>query len=143
MTDPSNEHRFNEEEFALILRRAVELDSGPEAEFALVFTSGIRPFAGDNASGPTEQFVQNYGTRVHHLAFRAEEIAATCDALGEDGMAFLCKLVGTRERGIQQIFSTPSANTLVVNEYIQRYGDFDGFFDENNVTRLTHATGKQ
>jgi hypothetical protein len=32
---------------------------------------------------------------------------------------------------------------LLVNEYIHRYGDFEGFFTKGNVTLLTAATGKQ
>jgi len=30
-----------------------------------------------------------------------------------------------------------------VNEYIHRYGDFDGFFTRTNVERLTKATERQ
>ena len=58
-------------------------------------------------------------------------------------MKFLLDLVGSPEEGLKQIFSVPSQNTLLVTEYIHRYGDFDGFFTESNVTRLTAATGKQ
>jgi hypothetical protein len=58
-------------------------------------------------------------------------------------MKFLLDLTGSQEEGLLQIFSEPSRNTLLVTEYIHRYGDFDGFFTESNVTRLTAATGKQ
>jgi hypothetical protein len=37
----------------------------------------------------------------------------------------------------------PSNHTLIVNEYIHRYGDFDGFFTRSNVERLTKATERQ
>jgi len=115
-----------------------------EAEdFAMVFTSGITPFAGDAVSGPTEKFIQNYGTRVHHMAFRTERIRETVGSLKKDGMEFLLGLVGSKEEGLRQIFSGPSPHTFIVNEYIQRYGDFDGFFTRSNVEKLTEATGKQ
>jgi hypothetical protein len=58
-------------------------------------------------------------------------------------MKFLVKLVGSPAEGLKQMFTEPSKITLLVNEYIQRYGDFDGFFSKSNVTLLTAATGKQ
>jgi hypothetical protein len=112
-------------------------------DFAMVFTSGIGPYIDDETSGPTEKFVHNYGPRVHHIAFRTEAIEETVSALKEDGMSFLLELAGSPEEGLKQIFSNPSENTLLVNEYIHRYGDFDGFFTKSNVTLLTGATAKQ
>jgi hypothetical protein len=112
-------------------------------DFAMVFTSGITAFSNDADSGPTEKFIQNYGTRVHHMAFRTNGIEATVEALKREGMAFLLELVGSESEGLKQIFSEPSQNTLIVNEYIHRYGDFDGFFTRSNVERLTKATEKQ
>ena len=58
-------------------------------------------------------------------------------------MDFLIGLVGNEQEGLKQTFSVPSENTLLVNEYIHRYGDFDGFFTASNVTLLTGATNKQ
>jgi hypothetical protein len=112
-------------------------------DFAMVFTSGISPYIDDEQSGPTEKFVHNYGPRVHHIAFRTEAIEQTVSGLKDKGMSFLLDLVGSAEEGLQQIFSCPSENTLLVNEYIHRYGDFDGFFTRSNVTMLTGATAKQ
>jgi len=112
-------------------------------DFAMVFTSGITSFSNDADSGPTEKFIQNYGTRVHHMAFQTKNIEATVKALKNDGMAFLLDIVGSEGEGLKQIFSEPSQNTLIVNEYIHRYGDFDGFFTRSNVERLTKATEKQ
>jgi 4-hydroxyphenylpyruvate dioxygenase-like putative hemolysin len=112
-------------------------------DFAMVFTSGISPYVNDEKSGPTEKFVHNYGPRVHHVAFRTEEIEETVSALKNSGMNFLLDLVGSPGEGLKQIFSCPSENTLLVNEYIHRYGDFDGFFTKSNVTLLTGATTKQ
>ena len=112
-------------------------------DFAMVFTSGISPYISDEASGPTEKFIQNYGTRVHHIAFQTEDIEDTYNALGNDGMKFLIELVGSPKEGLKQTFTEPSENTLLVNEYIHRYGHFNGFFSKSNVTLLTEATGKQ
>jgi len=112
-------------------------------DFAMVFTSGISPYVSDELSGPTEKFIHNYGSRVHHIAFQTEEIEETYSSLVRDEMKFLIELVGSPEEGLKQTFTEPSKNTLQVNEYIHRYGDFDGFFSKSNVTLLTEATGKQ
>jgi len=114
-----------------------------DKDFAMVFTSGITPFSGEAESGPTEKFIQNYGTRVHHIAFRTDPIEATVSCLIRDGMEFLLDIVGSEQEGLRQIFSEPSQHTLLVNEYIQRYGNFDGFFTRSNVEKLTEATGRQ
>ena len=112
-------------------------------DFAMVFTSGISQYVNDEMSGPTEKFIHNYGTRVHHLAFRTADIEDTFQSLKKDGQKFLIDLVGSHNEGLKQTFTTASENTLIVNEYIQRYGDFDGFFSKNNVTLLTKATDNQ
>jgi 4-hydroxyphenylpyruvate dioxygenase-like putative hemolysin len=114
-----------------------------EGEFAMVFTSGIRPESDVASSGPTEAYIRNYGTRVHHMAFATEDIEGTVDRLRAGGMRFISKLAGSPEEGLRQIFSEGSPSTLLVNEYIHRYGHFDGFFTKSNVTELTRATGKQ
>ncbi|MDD1706386.1 MAG: hypothetical protein LUQ12_05035 [Methanoregulaceae archaeon] len=112
-------------------------------DYAMVFTSGIEPFREDTDPGPTEMFIRNYGTRVHHMAFQTDHIEDTYDALRNDGMEFLVELVGSEDEGLKQTFSLPSPHTMIVNEYIHRYKGFDGFFTKNNVEMLTRATGKQ
>jgi hypothetical protein len=112
-------------------------------DFAMVFTSGIEPFREDTDPGPTEMFIRNYGTRVHHMAFQTDNIDATYDALRNDGMEFLVELVGSEDEGLKQTFSAPSPHTMIVNEYIHRYKGFDGFFTKSNVEMLTRATAKQ
>ncbi len=114
-----------------------------EDDFAMVFTSGIRPFKSLEESGPTEKYIHNYNTRVHHMAFHTENIEETFEGLKEDDMDFLVELVGGPNEGLHQTFTESFDNTLLVNEYIHRYGDFDGFFTRNNVTKLTEATEKQ
>jgi len=111
--------------------------------FAMVVTSGISPFSEERASGPTEKFIRNYGPRVHHLAFNTEDIEDVYERLGRDGTRYLIRLVGSPKEGLKQTFTEPSENTFLVNEYIHRYGDFDGFFTKSNVTLLTQATDWQ
>jgi 4-hydroxyphenylpyruvate dioxygenase-like putative hemolysin len=136
-------YRFDFSIYVEALNSITNVARLPGSKFAMVFTSGIHPYVDDETSGPTEKFIHNYGTRVHHIAFRTENIEATFDALKDTGMEFLLDLVGSEEEGLKQTFSVPSVSTLLVNEYIHRYGDFDGFFTKGNVTLLTAATGKQ
>jgi len=110
--------------------------------YAMVITSGLGEAAAGQ-EGPTEKFIQNYGRRIHHLAFRTTNIEETFAGLREQGMEFLLELVGSKEEGLKQTFSRPSAETLMVNEYIHRFEGFDGFFTKSNVTLLTEATAKQ
>lgn len=114
-------------------------------DYAQVFTSGISPLADDDpaASGPTEGFIRNYGLRPHHMAFAVEAIEAVVAGLMEQKMSFLSELIGSREEGLKQIFSTMSPVTYLVNEYIERYDGFDGFFTKSNVSLLTKATERQ
>ena len=112
-------------------------------DFAMVFTSGIVPFRGVEESGPTEKFIYNYGVRTHHLAFVTQDIENVYARLTQDGMEYLVELVGSEADGLKQTFTRQSDHTMLVNEYIHRYGDFDGFFTRSNVTRLTGATDKQ
>lgn len=112
-------------------------------DYAQVFTSGITPFADLESSGPTERFIHNYGLRVHHMAFRTEDIEHVHGELIKDGLGFLIELVGSPEEGLKQTFTQMSPNTYLVNEYIHRYDGFDGFFTKSNVTDLTRATEKQ
>jgi hypothetical protein len=112
-------------------------------DFAMVFTSGVVPYKNEKESGPTEKFIHNYGARVHHMAFHTENIEETVTLLKQNQMEFLIELVGSETEGLKQTFTKPSPSTLLVNEYIHRYGDFDGFFTKSNVTKLTEATDKQ
>ena len=112
-------------------------------EYAMVFTSGIKPFVSEEFSGPTEKFISNYGPRVHHMAFNTEKIEDTFAGLRSGGQGFLLDLIGSEVEGLKQTFSEPSEHTMLVNEYIHRYGNFTGFFTKSNVTHLTGSTDKQ
>ncbi|WP_075353690.1 hypothetical protein [Desulfovibrio sp. DV] len=112
-------------------------------DYAQVFTSGIGSPDAEPGAGPTEGFIANYGLRPHHMAFGTDGIEEVVSGLQSEGMQFLSELVGSREEGLKQIFSAMSPQTMLVNEYIERYDGFDGFFTKSNVTRLTKATEKQ
>jgi len=111
--------------------------------YAQVFTTGISPIKDLKTSGPTEKFVYNYGKRVHHIAFNTPNIEDAFNEMKANAQGFLIDLVGSPGEGLKQTFTTGSRNTLLVNEYIHRYGDFDGFFTKSNVTLLTEATDIQ
>lgn len=111
-------------------------------DYAQVFTTGIVPYQGLSAAyEPTERFIVDYGTRVHHLAWNTSRIEDVVDSLRGEGLRFLLDLVGSEEEGLKQTFTEPSAHSMLVTEYIHRYADFDGFFTKSNVTELTRATG--
>lgn len=48
-----------------------------QSDFAIMLSSGISPYISDEESGPTEKFIHNYGTRVHHMAFNTDQIENT------------------------------------------------------------------
>lgn len=114
-----------------------------QEDFAMVFTSGVTPFINIDVSGPTEKYIHNYGARTHHLAFQTDKIEETYKSLEQNGMKFLINLIGSPKEGLKQTFTVPSKTTMLVNEYIHRYGDFDGFFTKSNVSLLTKSTEKQ
>lgn len=114
----------------------------PGEVYAMVITSGLGEASGAQA-GPTEKFIENYGRRIHHLAFQTARIEQAFAGLKGAGMEFLVELVGSPEEGLRQTFSRPLRSTLMVNEYIERYAGFDGFFTKGNVTQLTKATENQ
>ncbi|ADJ25741.1 conserved hypothetical protein [Dehalogenimonas lykanthroporepellens BL-DC-9] len=112
-------------------------------DFALVFTSGIPGESPSDTPGPTEQFVRNYGKRAHHMAFDTSDIEETFTGLRNQGVEFMLNLAGSESEGLKQTFTQPSPHTLLVTEYIHRYGAFDGFFTRSNVEVLTRATAGQ
>jgi len=125
------------------LNSITNVTRGRHTDPAVVMTSGIRPYVDDATSGPTEKYIHNHGPRAHHIAFWTDQIEATFAALQADGVEFLIELTGSPAEGLHQTFTQPSPHTLLVHEYIHRYGGFTGFFTKSNVTALTAATGKQ
>lgn len=119
---------------------------------AKVFTANNTPYFVNHLEqlpSPTETFVRNYGPRLHHLAIGVidgeyngvENIDYVVDVIASQGKKFLLDVIGSREEGIKQIFSSASEHSSLIIEYVQRFGDFEGFFTKKNVAQLTHAAG--
>jgi hypothetical protein len=119
---------------------------------AKVFTAANNPHFVNHLVGlpsPTENFVRNYGPRLHHIALAVADgevnglanIDYVVEAIKSEGKDFLLDVIGSREEGLKQIFSSASEHSSLIIEYVQRFGDFDGFFTKQNVADLTHAAG--
>ena len=119
---------------------------------AKVFTAANHPYFVNHLlrlPSPTEQFVRNFGPRLHHLAVAVADgevggkpnIDYVVDSLRECGQDFLLDVIGSKEEGLKQIFSSASEFSSLIVEYVQRFGDFQGFFTKDNVAELTHAAG--
>ncbi len=120
---------------------------------AKVFTAGNQPYCLshlDHLPSPTETFVRNYGPRLHHLAVEVKDgqrggkeyIDVVVDAIRGQGKGFLLDTVGSRSEGLKQVFSSASEFSSLIIEYVQRFGDFEGFFTKDNVAKLTYAAGQ-
>jgi hypothetical protein len=100
---------------------------------------------------PTETFVRNYGPRLHHIAVEVKDgqrdgkeyIDIVVDAISGQGKGFLLETIGSRSEGLKQIFSSASDFSSLIIEYVQRFGDFQGFFTKDNVAQLTYAAGQE
>jgi hypothetical protein len=121
---------------------------------AKVFTANNHPYCVghlDKLPSPTETFVRNYGPRLHHIAVEVkdgqingrENIDYIVEAIAAQGKGFLLDTVGSREEGLKQIFSSASDFSSLIIEYVQRFGDFQGFFTRENVALLTYAAGQE
>lgn len=119
---------------------------------AKVFTANNTPYFVnhlDKLPSPTETFVRNYGPRLHHIALAVcdgerhslENIDYVVQQIAAQGRNFLLDVIGSKEDGLKQIFSSASEHSSLIIEYVQRFGDFDGFFTKHNVAELTHAAG--
>ncbi len=119
---------------------------------AKVFTAANHPYFVSHLVkrvSPTEQFVRNFGPRLHHLAVAVADgevdgvpnIDYVVNSLRNCGRHFLLDVIGSKEEGLKQIFSSASEYSSLIIEYVQRFGDFQGFFTKSNVADLTHAAG--
>ena len=70
-----------------------------------------------------------------------ENIDYVVKAIAEQGKDFLLDVIGSKEEGLKQIFSSASEHSSLIIEYVQRFGDFQGFFAKDNVAELTRAAG--
>ncbi|WP_421984190.1 hypothetical protein [Roseibium sp.] len=123
---------------------------------AKVFTANNTPSfvnSFENLPMPTEDFVRNYGRRMHHMAVEIldgdhpsnqKNVDYVVGLLGQQGIPFLAHVVGECKDSpdLKQIFSKHSKHTLLITEYIERCKAFDGFFTKSNVAALTEAAGK-
>lgn len=119
---------------------------------AKVFTANNTPYFVNHLvklPSPTENFVRNYGPRLHHIAMAVRDgetngldnITMVVNQIAAQGKDFLLDVIGSKEEGLKQIFSSASEHSSLIIEYVQRFGDFDGFFAKDNVAELTHAAG--
>ncbi len=119
---------------------------------AKVFTANNTPYFVNHLErlpSPTETFVRNYGPRLHHIAIAVadgergglENIEFVVEAIRQQGKDFLLDVIGSKEEGLKQIFSSASEHSSLIIEYVQRFGDFQGFFTRHNVAELTRAAG--
>lgn len=117
---------------------------------AKVFTAANHPYFVNHLlklPSPTEQFVRNFGPRLHHIAVAVRDgdtdglanIDYVVGRLRDCGREFLLDVIGSKEEGLKQIFSSASEYSSLIVEYVQRFGDFQGFFTKQNVANLTHA----
>ena len=102
---------------------------------------------------PTEEFVRNYGRRMHHLAIevldgdydpeRIKNVDYVVEKLASEGIAFLNHVIGECKDvpNLKQIFSKHSAYSILITEYVERCHKFAGFFTKDNVAELTRAAG--
>ena len=101
---------------------------------------------------PTENFVRNYGRRMHHIAFEVKDgdhgageknIDYVVGEIHKLGTPFLAHIVGEckDDPNLKQIFSKHSQYSLLITEYVERCHGYEGFFTKSNVAALTEAAG--
>ena len=90
-----------------------------------------------------EKYVEKYGGRIHHLAYLVNDIDKVVEIQRKRGVKFTSDhIIGSEEEGIKQIFTLPTETANHIIEYIQRFGDFDGFFTPSNIGSLMKSTEK-
>lgn len=130
--------------------KSVHFDNELECP-AKVFTAANHPYFMNHllTESPTEAFVRNFGPRLHHIAVAVKDgeteqlsnIDFVVRSLRDCGQSFLLDVIGSKEEGLKQIFSSASEYSSLIIEYVQRFGGFQGFFAKDNVAELTHAAG--
>ncbi|MCP4328265.1 MAG: hypothetical protein GY791_07500 [Alphaproteobacteria bacterium] len=122
---------------------------------AKVFTANNTPSFVNSFEGlpmPTENFVRNFGRRMHHMAYQVldgdhsskqKNIDYVVEELKKRKVAFLAHVVGEcgDEPDLKQIFSKHSEYSILITEYIERCNGYQGFFTKQNVAALTEAAG--
>jgi hypothetical protein len=121
---------------------------------ARVFTANNTPSfvnSFESLPMPTEDFVRNFGRRMHHMAVAVidghvadeKNVDYVVRQLSEMGTDFLAHVVGEckDEPNLKQIFSKSSPYSLLITEYVERCHGYEGFFTRGNVAALTEAAG--
>jgi hypothetical protein len=121
---------------------------------ARVFTANNTPAFVNSFEGlpmPTEDFVRNFGRRMHHMALAVidghvageKNVDYVVRQLEDMGTPFLAKVVGecVDDPNLKQIFSKSSRYSGLITEYIERCHHYEGFFTRDNVAALTAAAG--
>ena len=122
---------------------------------AKVFTANNTPSfvnSFDNLPMPTEDFVRNFGRRMHHIAYEVRDgdhpsgvknVDYVVGKLAEKQIPFLAHVVGEckDDPDLKQIFSKHSKYSILITEYVERCHKFTGFFTKQNVASLTEAAG--
>jgi hypothetical protein len=121
---------------------------------ARVFTANNTPSivnSFDNLPMPTEDFVRNFGRRMHHIAMAVidghvadeKNVDYVVRQLADMGTPFLAHVVGEckDDPNLKQIFSKSSPYSMLITEYIERCHNYEGFFTRDNVAALTAAAG--
>lgn len=122
---------------------------------AKVFTANNTPFYVQSINkipSPTEDFVRNFGKRLHHMAYEVKDgekdglknIDYVVRQLASENVPFLAQVIGECRDfpDLKQIFSKSSNYSLLITEYVQRCQNFQGFFTKTNVAELTRAAGE-
>lgn len=123
---------------------------------AKVFTANNTPFYTKSIDGlpsPTEDFVRNFGKRMHHMAYEVidgarddgtKNIDYVVGKLISSDIKFLEQIIGecTDVPDLKQIFSKSSKFSFLITEYVQRCYGYEGFFSKENVAYLTKAAGE-
>ena len=123
---------------------------------AKVFTANNIPSfvnSFENLPMPTEDFVRNFGRRMHHVAYEVvdgdhksgeKNVDFVVETLKELGVPFLAHVVGEckDKPDLKQIFSKHSQYSILITEYVERCYGFRGFFTRSNVAALTKAAGE-
>ena len=106
----------------------------------------------DERPMPTEDFVRNFGRRMHHMAIEVKDgddgkgeknVDRVVKLLVDHGQEFLAHVVGECKDtpNLKQIFSKHSPYSILITEYVERCHHFKGFFTKDNVAALTQAAG--
>ena len=122
---------------------------------AKVFTANNVPSylnSVDERPMPTEDFVRNFGRRMHHMAIEVKDgddgkgeknVDRVVKLLADHGQEFLAHVVGECKDtpNLKQVFSKHSPYSILITEYVERCHNFKGFFTKDNVAALTQAAG--